>query len=230
MWRAKCNAVLPELERFSDGSFRSELVASTDRYARNDVVSVRVIEYAINDPKRRATEETRYRLLTTILDPNAAPAEELAALHSERWEIESIFDEMKTHQRGPRVILRSKTPTGVYQEAWGYLCVHYAIRALIHQAADHKKIDPDKISFTNALHATRRSVRRGLDSGNTLAMTAHRAITEILHRLLPERRLRSNARVIRRKMSNFGVKRAAHRRWPQPALAPAAAIRILGPP
>ena len=66
-----------------------------------------------------------------------APADELAALYAQRWEIESIFDELKTHQRGPRVVLRSRTPDGVYQEAWGYLCVHYAIRALIHSAARH---------------------------------------------------------------------------------------------
>ncbi len=230
LWRAKSNAVLPMLERFSDGSFRSELVASTDKRKREDVVPVRVIEYAIDDPGRTSAKETTYRLVTTILDPEAAPATELGALYGERWEIESIFDELKTHQRGPRVILRSKTPAGVYQEAWGYLCVHYAIRALIHKAADHGEIDPDRISFTNALHATRRSVRRGLSSGHSLAMATHRAITETLHRLLPERRLRSNARVVRRKMSNFKVKREAHRDWPQPTLSVSAAVRILSPP
>jgi len=160
LWRAKSNAVLPVLERFADGSFRSELVATEDKHARQDVLAVRVVEYAIDDPGRASSEGTRYRLVTNITDPDAAPASELAALYAERWEIESIFDELKTHQRGPRVILRSKTPAGAYQEAWGYLCVHYAIRALIHRAADHGAVDPDRISFTNALHATRRSVRR----------------------------------------------------------------------
>jgi hypothetical protein len=143
LWRAKSNAALPVLERFDDGTFRSELVGSTDKRSRENVVSVRVIEYTIIDPGRKAAENTRYRLVTNILDPEAAPGDELAALYGERWEIESIFDEMKTHQRGPRVILRSKTPAGVYQEAWGYLCVHYAIRALICSAAHHGDIDPD---------------------------------------------------------------------------------------
>jgi hypothetical protein len=64
------------------------------------------------------------------LDPTAAPAEDLSTLYAQRWEVETIFDELKTHQRGPKVVLRSKTPDGVRQEAYGYLCLHYAVRAL----------------------------------------------------------------------------------------------------
>jgi len=224
LWRAKGNAVLPVLERYPDGSFRSELVASTDKYRREDVLTVRVVEYGIDDPGRPGASDTKYRLITTILDPAAAPADELAALYAERWEVESIFDELKTHQRGPRVILRSRTPEGVYQEAWGYLCVHYALRALIHDAADRSDPDPDRISFTKALHAARRSVRTGLTGTVSLATALHRAISEILHPLLPKRRLRANARVVRRKMSNYGVKRAQHRHWPTPTLPIGSAI------
>ena len=127
-------------------------------------------------------------------------------------------------------MLRSRTPGGVYQEAWGYLCVHYAIRALIHSAARHGGLDPDRISFTRALHATRRSVRTGIDGAVNLAQALRRATSELLHGLLPARRLRSNPRLVRRKMSKFGVKRAAHRPWPQPALPLSAAIRVLTPP
>jgi len=230
LWRAKTNAVLPVLERFPDGSFRSELVASTDKYRRENVLPVRVIEYTVDDQGRPGAKGTTYRLVTTILDPAAAPADELAALYAERWEIESILDELKTHQRGPRVILRSRTPEGVYQEAWGYLCVHYALRALIHAAADRNDLDPDRISFTKALHAARRSVRTGLTGTINLAVALRRATTELLHPLLPPRRPRANARVVRRKMSNYNVKRAAHRAWPAPTLTIANAVRILSPP
>lgn len=230
LWRAKANAVLPVLQRLPDGSFRSELVASTDKRRREDVRSVRVIEYAVDDQGRPAAAGTTYRLVTTVLDPAAAPAAELAALYAQRWEIESIFDELKTHQRGPRAILRSRTPEGVYQEAWGYLCVHYALRALIHAAADTGQLDPDRISFTKAMHAARRSVRTGLTGAVNLTMALHRATTELLHGLLPKRRLRANARVVRRKMSNYNLKRATHRSWPSPTMQPGAAIRILSPP
>jgi Insertion element 4 transposase N-terminal/Transposase DDE domain len=230
LWRAKGNALLPVLQSLPDGSYRSEIVATADKRTRERVLAVRVVEYSLDDPGRPASAGTRYRLLTTILDPGQAPAAELAALYAQRWEIESVFDELKTHQRGPRVVLRSRTPAGVYQEAWGYLCVHYAIRALIHAAARHGDHDPDRLSFTRALHATRRSVRTGLHGGITLAMALRRAIAEILHALLPERRPRSAARVVRRKMSGYHVKRAPHRTWLQPALPSAAAIHILRPP
>lgn len=230
LWRAKTNAVLPVLERFADGSFRSEMVATGDKRAREQVLPVRVIEYAIDDDGRPGAKNTTYRLLTNLLDPTLAPADELAALYAQRWEIESIFDELGTHQRGPRVVLRSRTPQGVYQEAWGYLCVHYALRVLIHAAADHSDLDPDRISFTKTLHAARRSVRTGLAGTVNLATALRRAITEILHPLLPKRRLRANARVVRRKMSNYNVKRTAHRGWPNPTLPIGSAVRIIGPP
>ena len=230
LWRVKTNAVLPVLEPYGDGSFRSELVASTDKRTRTNVLAVRVVEYALDADGRPGADGTRYRLLTTLLDPEQAPADELAALYAQRWEIESIFDELKTHQRGSRVVLRSRTPDGVHQEAWGYLCVHYALRALIATAAQHGDHDPDRLSFTRALHAARRSVRTGLHDTHTLAAALRRAAAEILHELLPPRRLRTAARVVRRKMSNYNVKRAQHRSWPQPAPAPQAAIRILSPP
>jgi len=237
VWRAKGNAVLPVRERYPDGSYASELTAALDR-RREHPLPVRVVEYVLDDPARSGAEDTRYRLVTTILDPGAAPAPELAALYAERPEIEyaerpeieSALDELKTHQRGPRVVLRSRTVEGVYQEAWGFCCVHYALRALVAAAADDEDIDPDRLSFTRALHAARRSVRTGVSAGALLARALRRAIAEILAGLLPPRRLRANARVVKRKMSGFGVKRAAHRVWPCPSLPPAAAVRVLAPP
>ncbi|MBE7195176.1 MAG: transposase, partial [Gordonia polyisoprenivorans] len=100
----------------------------------------------------------QYRLLTTILDPDEVSAVELAAAYTERWEIEIAFDELKTHQRGPRTVLRSKSPDLVLQEIWGHLCCHYAIRSLMVEAASHAGRDPDQVSFVAALRITRQSV------------------------------------------------------------------------
>jgi Insertion element 4 transposase N-terminal/Transposase DDE domain len=228
LWRAKNNAVLPVLQRHRDGSFRSEIVANDDRHARNNVLPVRVVEYRIDDPGRPQTDDNAYRLITTILDPKQAPAAELAPLYAERWEFESALDELKVHQRGPRVVLRSKTPDGVRQEAWGYLCTHYAIRALMATAADDHGGDPDRISFTRSLHAARRSVRAGLGhTAHSLAVALPATMAEICRELVPRRRLRAAPRVVKRKMSNYNVKRAEHRHWPQPTRAPLTAVRIL---
>lgn len=155
VWRTKSNHRLAVEERLADGSYLSRLYASDDR-RREHGVAVRVVEYAIDDSGRPAGD-ARYRLLTTILDPDQAPASELAALYAERWEFEGALDELKVHQRGPRVVLRSKTPDGVIQEVYGHLCVHYAIRWLMHAVALEAGHDPDRLSFTRTLRAARRT-------------------------------------------------------------------------
>ena len=155
VWRTKSNHRLPVRERLGDGSYLSELFDSGDR-RREAPIAVRVVEYEIDDPGRPASD-TRYRLLTTILEPDHAPAEELAALYAQRWEFENVLDELKVHQRGPGAVLRSKTPDGVIQEAYGHLCVHYAIRWLMHTVAIEHGHDPDRISFTRTLRVARRT-------------------------------------------------------------------------
>ena len=99
-----------------------------------------------------------YRLFTTILDPDEAGAIELAAAYGCRWEIEVAFDELKTHQRGPRTVLRSKSPDLVLQEIWGHLCCHFAIRSLMADTAAHTGHDPQRLSFVAALRITRQSI------------------------------------------------------------------------
>jgi hypothetical protein len=158
LWRVKSNMVLPRERPLPDGSYLSTVYAFSDRHAHREGAQVRVVEYRIDDPGVPQAEQ-RYRLLCTIEDPERAPASELAVHYSERWELEGTLDELKTHQRGPRVVLRSKQPDGVYQEAYGYLCTHYAIRRLMHDAALQADLDPDRLSFIRSLRAARRSTR-----------------------------------------------------------------------
>lgn len=152
LWRTKSNHVLPVDEALADGSYLSRLREGQ----RPTAVVVRVIEYSIDDPGRSQADST-YRLLTTITDARKAPADELAGLYPQRWEFESVLDELKTHQRGPRVVLRSKMPDGVTQELYGYLCVHYAIRWLMHNVALDIDGDTDRLSFTRSLRVARRT-------------------------------------------------------------------------
>lgn len=154
LWRVVGNLRLEPDQVLEDGSWLTRIYHSADP-RRERPIFVRAIEYALDDPGRQGTE--RYRLLTTILDPKKAPAVELAGLYAQRWEFENAMDELKTHQRGPKVVLRSKQPDGVYQEAYGYLLTHYAIRVLMHDAAVESGLDPDRLSFLRSLRVVRRS-------------------------------------------------------------------------
>jgi IS4 transposase len=115
-----------------------------------------VIDYRL---KGVADAEPIYRLITTILDSKQAPARELAALYHERWEIETAFDELKTHLRGSQIVLRSKTPELVRQEFYGLLMAHFAIRGLMHEAALKAGEDPDRISFVHSTRVVQRVFR-----------------------------------------------------------------------
>lgn len=154
LWRVRRSASLPVTKALDDGSYLSTVHAEPDRRSRRNPVTVRVVEYTLPG----TGDTTVYRLLTTILDPAAAPAADLAALYCQRWEIETTLDEIKTHQRGPGLVLRSKYPWGVEQEVYGFLLVHHAIRQLMHQAALREGLDPDRLSFTRSLRVVRRQV------------------------------------------------------------------------
>ena len=115
---------------------------------------VRVIDYEIDDG--RNVEAGPFRLFTTLLDPTEVTATELAAAYAHRWEIESAFDELKTHQRGARTVLRSQLPKLVDKEIWGHLCWQPAIRFLIFATAHEAAVEPDRISFVAGLRISRR--------------------------------------------------------------------------
>ena len=156
LWRVKKNLKLPCLKRLGDGSYLSRVYASDkDRRHDSNGIDVRVIEYALDGVPGA---EPLYRLLTTILDEHAAPAEELAALYHERWEIEAALDELKTHLRGKKIVLRSKTPELVRQEFYGLMLAHFAVRGLMHEAALKADEDPDRLSFVHAVRVVRRKM------------------------------------------------------------------------
>jgi len=161
LWRAKNNVTPRRIAELADGSWLGEMRLSNTRTNTEHVV-VRVVDYTVDD--RRGTGDSgMFRLFTTLLDPDEVTATELAVAYAQRWEIESAFDELKTHQRGARTVLRSKSPALVLQELWGHLCCHYAIRTLMFEAADHANVDPDRVSFVTALRITRRSLSQARD-------------------------------------------------------------------
>lgn len=156
LWRVKKDLHFTVEQLLPDGSYHSCIYPSA-RARRHQIegVVVRVIEYRLEGV---ADAEPAYRLLTTLLDPVVAPAEELAALYHERWEIEGAFDELKTHLRGAKIVLRSKTPDLVRQEFYGLLLAHFALRGLMHEAALKAGEDPDRLSFVHTVRVIRRKL------------------------------------------------------------------------
>jgi hypothetical protein len=168
IFRVGASVGLPLLEWLPDGSYLS-YIADSEEKAKNSYrltrglskitdlpgYYVRVVDYEVTN---RGGGREIITLVTNILDPEEIPAVELAAAYHERWEAELVFDELKTHQRGRGIILRSRKPELVEQEIWGLLLTHYGIRHLMREAADQAEIDPDRMSFIRALRVIRRQV------------------------------------------------------------------------
>ena len=154
LWRIGASFSLPLDEILPDGTYLSRLKAprSAAQAGRGDI-TVRVIEYRLEDEDGNVTET--FTLITTLLDPDAAPARELAELYQARWEIETALGSLKAQMKGSGVVLRSKTPDGVVQEVWALLCAYHAVRELISAAAALAAEDPLRICFVNALDVVR---------------------------------------------------------------------------
>jgi hypothetical protein len=155
LWRMRASQRLDPTEILADGSYLSKVFEVHNFKRRGDGLVVRVVDYTLDDGREN---DNVYQLITTILDPDDVSAEDLALAYTQRWEIETVLDELKTHQRGPRTVLRSKSPRLVLQEIWGHLCCHYAIRTLMFEAAHDANVDPDRVSFVAALRIARRSI------------------------------------------------------------------------
>lgn len=155
LWRCTSDRQLPVVKLLADGSFISEIRPSKGprQKDKSAAVRVRVIEYTLPGTNG---EQTRYRLLSTLLDDTKAPALELAAIYHERWEVESVFDELKVHLHQKRRVLRSKTADLVRQEFYGWVLAHYAIRWLMYSAGSANEIAPRRLSFTANMQLLKR--------------------------------------------------------------------------
>jgi hypothetical protein len=226
--RVPSRNVLTPVKRLADGSYLAYLYPSDrKRRRRGEHLLVRVIEYTITDPALPGYDE-RHRLVTSLLDATLYPALDLARAYHERWEIELTIDELDTHQRRAFQPLRSKKPVGVIQEFYGLLLAHYAVRKVMFEAATQAQLDPDRISFVNALLLICDAIPEFQQTTpEQHAALYQRLLTDIARFTLPPRRTRVNPRVVKRKMSNFNVKRPEHRNVPQPQVSFAEAIAIL---
>ena len=159
LWRTRNDRTVAVETILPDGSYLGRLRLRRAKAGQEESILVRMIEYRIEGVEWSKNEH--YRLMTTLLDPDEFPAEELAQLYQQRWEIETAFDELKTHLRGARMCLRSKTPELVRQEFYGLMLAHFVVRGLMHEAALKADVDPDELSFTHSLRVLRRTLLIG---------------------------------------------------------------------
>ncbi|MEU3563654.1 transposase [Kitasatospora sp. NPDC006786] len=195
--RCKSGRRLPPVARCGDGSFLARLGALT----------VRVIDAEISIVTSRGSHTGHYRLLTTLTDPSAHPARELVRLYHERWEIETAYAELKSTILGGRV-LRARTPTGIEQEVWALLIAYQALRTAMTDATDSVPgIDPDRAGFTVALSAARDQLvlAAGIIADTVIDLVG--AIGhQVLNQLLPERRVRTKDRIVKRAISKYNAR------------------------
>lgn len=207
--------IFQRVQTLPDGSYLSKIYPSfNDRRADRNGRVVRVIEYTHDDPTRPGCGQ-KNRLLTDLVDLADLPAREAVILYHERWEQELAFDEIKTHLNGRDLLLRSKTPRGVVQELYGLFLAHRVIRQVVVDAAEKRKLDPDRLSFTNTL----RVLQCHLHESPTRSVEEwyQRLLCEAGRQELRPRRNRWYPRVIKRKMKKWDKKRPQHRHPPQPS-------------
>ncbi len=185
--------------RLRDGSVLAWIEpAHGGRYRQQRGMWVRIISYRVTDARLGEPGKV-YRLVTTLLNPRVAPARTLIELYHERWEIELVIDEIKTHERAQRKVLRSKTPEGVRQELYGIYLAHYAVRKLLAEAAIEGELDPDRLSFSEGLFELTEMLSLALtvEPEEATAPLLARLRHKLAHHVLPPRRLRINRREIK---------------------------------
>jgi hypothetical protein len=226
--RLPANVRVEKIGRLADGSTLIHLV-QRDRNGRmrGEAIRLRLIQYTVSDAALPGYGERRL-LITSLLDESRYPALELARLYHERWEVEITIDEIDTHQRRAVEPLRSLKPVGVIQEFYGLLIAHYAIRRIMLDAAHAAHLDPDRLSFTNALELIVETIYdfQFLDP-DQLAARYRQLLRDLAAFQLPPRVTRSNPRVIKAKSTNFKKKRPEHYHWPQPVCSFQEAIVLI---
>lgn len=184
--------------RLADGSVLAWIPPSRGvKYPMQAGLWVRIISYSFTDARLGEVGKV-YRLVTTLLNPRVAPARSLLLLYHERWEVELVIDEIKTHERAQRKVLRSKRPHGVIQELSGIFLAHYAVRAMMAHAAVQAELDPDRLSFTEGLFHLVEMISFTLPLEPEAATWGRQRLSKrMCQHLLPVRRLRINRREVK---------------------------------
>ncbi len=214
--RLSSTSLLTPLDRLADGSSLT-VIYRDQRHHRGEQMLVRIISYTFTDPRIPGAGEQVYRLVTTLLDPFRYPAKEVAVRYHERWRVEVVIDEMRTHLRLSARTLRSLTPEGVVQEIYALLLAHLVVRTLMLTAAEGASISPRHLSFTETIRIWEETqVPLSLVDAARRAVMVHTIYREISLQRLPPQRVRIQPRVVKRARSRYERKQLEQ--WDAPTL------------
>jgi hypothetical protein len=208
--RLACNVLLKPFCTLVDGSYLIYIYRD-QAHQRGERILVRVITYTFTDTRIPGAGEQVYRLVTTLLDPFLYPGKELAVLYHERWQVEVVIDETRTHLRLSARTLRSLTPEGVVQEIYALLVAHVAVRTLMLQAASQAQILPTQISFTETIRVMDENlVPLSVVNAPRRLHMVESVIKEIGEQRLPKQPIRIQPRVVKRARSRYERKKPEH--------------------
>jgi Insertion element 4 transposase N-terminal/Transposase DDE domain len=214
--RLKSNVLLKAEHRLVDGSYLTSISQDQDHHTGERML-VRVISYTFTDPRIPGAGKQVYRLVTTLLDPFLYPAKEVAVLYHERWHVEVVIDETRTHLRLSARTLRSLTPQGVIQELYGLLLAHVLLRTLMLRAAQPHGLAPTTISFTQTIRLVDESLAPlSLVSVSRRKQMVVSLLQEIATFRAPKQPVRIQARVVKRVRSRYERKKPEQ--WHTPPL------------
>jgi hypothetical protein len=144
-------------------------------------------------------------LLTSLLDPRAYPATEIAELYHERWELELGFDEIKTHALEREETLRSRAPERVLQEVWGLAIAYNLVRLHMQHVAQRRSVPPCRISFRHTLMFLRSfwQLTAWTAAPGKLPRRLEDLHEQVALLILPPRRPRRYPRAVKIKMSGY---------------------------
>jgi hypothetical protein len=203
--RAKSNTKFRSIRRLGKGDELVEFEVSGEARRKNPSLPTHFDARAIRYQRKGFRPQL---LLTSLVDENRFPADEIRALYHERWELELGFGELKTDMLERLETIRSKSPSSVAQEMWGLLLAYNLVRLEIERVAAELKVSPLRISFLAALREVAEQWHFATIVSPGTIPTRLSTVTDRLRQfLLPPRRTeRVFPRAVKIKMSNYARK------------------------
>lgn len=203
--RAKSTTKFTSIRRLGAGDELVEFQVSSEARRKDPSLPTHFDARAIRYQRKGFQPQI---LLTSLVDEQAYPADELRRLYHERWEIELGFGEIKTDMLERLETIRSKSPDAVAQEMWGILIAYNLIRLEMARVARELGVAPTRISFVAAL---REFVNEwhlaSVVAPGTVPQRLSTLTDRIRHYVLPPRRPeRVFPRAVKIKMSNYARK------------------------